>query len=367
LDRTLGAPATHVGEGVGEYTGRWNLLQVRTKADPPSSATRIRMDEWGRPISPYPYVVERNRSRSRIGEGELNESPLKGRVSRRSGSSVRGDDTAQLPIILEPQSQPQESQVLQDEHEDEDEAEEREVREMSIGPEIDTRAEPEAGVEVEEDSRNLEEEMEVRAMSMEPDVENAQVQNEEEDEDEEDEEEREVREMSMELDADEQIPLNDTEEYRQRVFTSPAKSTYTAPPSTPSAPPMRDLSFLGTSARRGNQPRVSVAFERAAKLFGTIPTSSSPVRAGPSSPGRSESEQEEEEQEEQVQAGSDDEVDEDAAMDEEMHESMPEAQEDFEDGSDDEDSDFDDPGLVRITSSDPKAAARAAAILKQAK
>ncbi|KAG6863697.1 hypothetical protein C0991_004047 [Blastosporella zonata] len=41
--------------GQGEYTGRFLTLRVRTKLDPPSSATRDRMEEWGRPITPFPY------------------------------------------------------------------------------------------------------------------------------------------------------------------------------------------------------------------------------------------------------------------------------------------------------------------------
>ncbi|KDQ22271.1 hypothetical protein PLEOSDRAFT_1098282 [Pleurotus ostreatus PC15] len=46
--------ASVVDEGEGEYTGRWKLLAVPTKNDPPSSATRERMDKWGNPISPFP-------------------------------------------------------------------------------------------------------------------------------------------------------------------------------------------------------------------------------------------------------------------------------------------------------------------------
>jgi hypothetical protein len=38
------------GEGQGEYTGRFTMMTVRTKADPPTSATRNRMEGWGRPI-----------------------------------------------------------------------------------------------------------------------------------------------------------------------------------------------------------------------------------------------------------------------------------------------------------------------------
>ncbi|TFK67570.1 hypothetical protein BDN72DRAFT_90243 [Pluteus cervinus] len=41
-------------EGVGEITGRWRMMKVPTKQDPPSSATRDRMEKWGRPISPFP-------------------------------------------------------------------------------------------------------------------------------------------------------------------------------------------------------------------------------------------------------------------------------------------------------------------------
>ncbi|KAG5653559.1 hypothetical protein H0H81_012248 [Sphagnurus paluster] len=46
--------SSEVGEG--EYTGRFRMVRVRTKLDPPSSATRERMEEWGRPITPFPRV-----------------------------------------------------------------------------------------------------------------------------------------------------------------------------------------------------------------------------------------------------------------------------------------------------------------------
>lgn len=36
--------------GEGEYTGKFTMMTVKTKADPPTSGTRGRMDEWGRPI-----------------------------------------------------------------------------------------------------------------------------------------------------------------------------------------------------------------------------------------------------------------------------------------------------------------------------
>jgi hypothetical protein len=41
-------------EQEGEYTGKFRVLQVPTKADPPTSGTRERAEQWGRPISPFP-------------------------------------------------------------------------------------------------------------------------------------------------------------------------------------------------------------------------------------------------------------------------------------------------------------------------
>ena len=46
----------------GEYTGRFKVLTVPTKADPPSSCTRSRQDAWGNPSSPYPGSGGRKRS-----------------------------------------------------------------------------------------------------------------------------------------------------------------------------------------------------------------------------------------------------------------------------------------------------------------
>jgi len=55
----LGVRSEVVAEGEGEYTGRWRAHSVRTKMDPPSSATRVRMEEWGRPITPFPRKIKR--------------------------------------------------------------------------------------------------------------------------------------------------------------------------------------------------------------------------------------------------------------------------------------------------------------------
>ncbi|KAF7979307.1 hypothetical protein HWV62_43030 [Athelia sp. TMB] len=76
-------PAWGAGnEGEGEYTGRFRMMKVPTKADPPTSGTRERMDEWGRPISPFPGVVKRRFSLPSVGEqdvdpdDDMNELPV---------------------------------------------------------------------------------------------------------------------------------------------------------------------------------------------------------------------------------------------------------------------------------------------------
>ena len=41
----------------GEFTGKFRVVSVPTKADPPTSATRERIEQWGRPLSPFPRNV----------------------------------------------------------------------------------------------------------------------------------------------------------------------------------------------------------------------------------------------------------------------------------------------------------------------
>ncbi|KIJ07316.1 hypothetical protein PAXINDRAFT_103011 [Paxillus involutus ATCC 200175] len=56
----------------GEYTGKFTMLTVPTKADPPTSETRERMEAWGRPVSPFPYseILERSLALSDFTEEE---------------------------------------------------------------------------------------------------------------------------------------------------------------------------------------------------------------------------------------------------------------------------------------------------------
>ncbi|KAG6899012.1 hypothetical protein C0993_001771, partial [Termitomyces sp. T159_Od127] len=61
----------------GEYTGSFRSFNIRTKLDPPSSATRGRQEEWGRPITPFPYrKIERLDLLKEEDEQEDSELPM---------------------------------------------------------------------------------------------------------------------------------------------------------------------------------------------------------------------------------------------------------------------------------------------------
>jgi hypothetical protein len=98
-----------VDEGEGEYTGRWKMMLVRTKQDPPSSATRVRMEDWGRPISPFPNKLAR--LESVIREEEEREEEEEEEVRRMS---------------VEPSS------PITVQQEQEEQEEEQEVRQLSV-------------------------------------------------------------------------------------------------------------------------------------------------------------------------------------------------------------------------------------------
>ncbi|KAI6132375.1 hypothetical protein EV401DRAFT_273999 [Pisolithus croceorrhizus] len=66
----------------GEYTGKYKMLKIPIKADPPTSETRERMESWGRPASPFPYseILERS-----LPSSDLTEEDIFGDVDRPSG------------------------------------------------------------------------------------------------------------------------------------------------------------------------------------------------------------------------------------------------------------------------------------------
>ncbi|KAG6855464.1 hypothetical protein H0H87_002417 [Tephrocybe sp. NHM501043] len=116
-------PASDAAEGSGEYTGRFLSLSIRTKLDPPSSATKARMDNWGPPITPFPY-----RRLERLPEEEPSPRDIHDNDER------EGTPTPAPPLpLIDPDTVQQEQ----------DEEEERQVREMSL-PLQDDAEEPTA-------------------------------------------------------------------------------------------------------------------------------------------------------------------------------------------------------------------------------
>ncbi|TFK18687.1 hypothetical protein FA15DRAFT_760509 [Coprinopsis marcescibilis] len=154
-------------EGEGEYTGKWRMMKVRTKADPPSSATKSRMDIWGRPISPFPKV-----SKLTWDVGGITE-----------------EEETQVPVEVQKEKEVLFSQLVDQES---DEEEEREVLRMSIEPEEIQHQEPhglaqEKGVDADDDDAQVanlshmseedeEEEVERLSMELEPDEEQEEEQ-----------------------------------------------------------------------------------------------------------------------------------------------------------------------------------------------
>ncbi|KAJ2923865.1 hypothetical protein H1R20_g13228, partial [Candolleomyces eurysporus] len=117
-------------EGTGEYTGRWRLMKVRTKTDPPSEATAYRMEEWGRPVSPFPGVrrLHLDPEKDVVLPEESVEEPSTPRNEAVGLESTREEvETPRPELTILP---PSEAEV-----EEEEAREEEEVMRMSIEPE----------------------------------------------------------------------------------------------------------------------------------------------------------------------------------------------------------------------------------------
>ncbi|PBK97890.1 hypothetical protein ARMGADRAFT_1009821 [Armillaria gallica] len=177
-------------QGQGDYTGKWKMKLVKTKNDPPSSATRTRMEHWGRPISPYPCT--RRRVSCVVEEDDDNEAEepvILEKATLQQHNNAPGDP---LPSIDDDNEAAEENQLgaisvgvdkegqdpdnsqenalraMQINQEDQDAQEEREVREMSIGPGEDELSVQSATI-VPSDN-DAEEERQVREMSIEKGV-----------------------------------------------------------------------------------------------------------------------------------------------------------------------------------------------------
>ncbi|KAJ3796873.1 hypothetical protein GGU11DRAFT_684903 [Lentinula aff. detonsa] len=163
-------------DSIGEFTGHWRTTQIPTKADPPSSATRSRMDEWGRPKSPYPYrrpspsaIIHRigstspspshpqSRANSCTAEAEkvlsLDDADTSTFSSQRNDQAAEGAQADGFePTTVEPSTTSQDAETHL---ENEEENEEQEVRALSLPPDN-------------EDEESTDEE-EVRRLSLGPD------------------------------------------------------------------------------------------------------------------------------------------------------------------------------------------------------
>ena len=252
-------------EGEGEYTGRWRTILVRTKQDPPSSATRGRMEEWGRPISPFPKKVTKLAFLEEEEEGcqEMDHQ----RVENQQEEEYMGRE---------------------EEAQEEEEQEEEEVRQMSVEP-------------IQQSPRGLV-----------PDIQQQ-----------EEEEEREVRQMSVEFDGDEEP-------------ASPLDNLDLVPPQFTENAACRNQAVSIPALQSPRQPSPTPAIELV--VFPSIEPSPEAVPPLDSSV---------------LEHG--------ITLASNFNENQQE-------GDDDQTSDDDDElSLVKITSANPRAAARAAAILKQVK
>ncbi|KAF9456860.1 hypothetical protein BDZ94DRAFT_1326661 [Collybia nuda] len=126
------APVDAIEVGEGEFTGRFHTLSVRTKLDPPSSATRVRMEDWGRPITPFPRKIARPDFMTALDEGkddaeaaqDIENQDIVGQASYTDVGRVQDADTEQV----------EDADFEMAGEEDAEDEEEREVREMSVPP-----------------------------------------------------------------------------------------------------------------------------------------------------------------------------------------------------------------------------------------
>ncbi|KAK1215472.1 hypothetical protein PQX77_021906 [Marasmius sp. AFHP31] len=330
-----------VGDGEGEFTGKWRMWKVKTKCDPPSSATKSRMDSWGRPISPYPLELREQRSGSPSpGSNGVEDDVTVHLVKDRTGDDNHVTEGYDEQLVGAPSIQ---TQTNVGEEGGDDEREEAEVRAMSIEP--DHHEDGPGEEDREEEDR---EEEEVRAMSIEPDVRH----NSDSEHDEDDEREaEEVREMSF-IEEEEgnqgDIAPDSPPPVPQPTLSSSRPVTPHRTPLPTTIPLTRDLSFLRTAKSPASNSRSSL-YRRSSKTPAGNKAADVIDYADPPEP----------------QAANDD-------IEEEHEDASRNSQQQYQDveielpHDDEESSDEDeDPCLVKITSADPRAAARAAAILKQ--
>lgn len=201
-DHALRGGAEDEEEGEGEYTGRWKMVKVRTKLDPPSSATKERMEEWGRPITPFPKRIA---MLDLLKEVHGEEEAIGEDVDMSKGQEATTDEEEEREV--------RELSVPLD---GEDDQGEQEVRQMSVEFQFQDLETPHTAMEGPFDfdtSVDISDgELSRVAVALQEELDASFDQHDDDDlsatkvdpgmneEDEEDEEEREVRQMSVEFD-----------------------------------------------------------------------------------------------------------------------------------------------------------------------
>ncbi|KAF8156696.1 hypothetical protein B0H34DRAFT_710207 [Crassisporium funariophilum] len=324
-----------VEEGEGEYTGKWTGMYVRTKLDPPSSATRGRMEEWGRPISPYPGKVKVGRLDFLDEEEEEEEEGQEKQQLEETNISKEDLERAEEEEVSRMSVEPEQRDVDEEDHTPDTSFEEE--------PPLDDRS---LDFAVEGDSISYSAQ-EATQQNPRPSIQDVTSLAEED----EDEEEREVREMSVEyevedkededLDASNENLILDIAEFSRSC--SP-RSVSVVPVEQPSRPP----SQASTIVNHDSTPNV-FAFpsfdtaEAGPSTYALKKGKGPQVAYGIVTPGAL--------------------ADDDSRMQDVAAEQEDAVVDD--DDDDEESSGGEDPALVKITSADPRAAARAVAILKQ--
>jgi hypothetical protein len=114
-------------EHEGEYTGKFRVMQVPTKADPPTSGTRERIEQWGRPISPFPRrgspIPEHEHEEDNDGDdagdldlslvqSQFDEEMVEGRHVPKSPKDAR-EPISEIEVPQEPANAPEISETEQ--------------------------------------------------------------------------------------------------------------------------------------------------------------------------------------------------------------------------------------------------------------
>ncbi|KAF5380102.1 hypothetical protein D9615_006126 [Tricholomella constricta] len=340
--------------GEGEYTGRFRTVRVRTKLDPPSSATRERMDQWGRPITPFPRkkisrldllkeVEEENVDVEMDQEEQQDEeNEMSAHLHQDETTHSPEHDALQTSVELDqhPVHTPTPNSAFDFDASFDDPAQEEEEESLAdFGIEHPMAADDTAEEDVYVATTVFSSDQEQEQHQEDPHDAEPSVDIEVDVAEEEEEEEREVREMSF-------VEEDDDDAFESHRDDSPS----------PSAVPRTTTPVPSTSTDAYIRPSTNTY---------THPPAQAPMVPFPST--EIEDEVEEEHADEAVaietveQPRAQEEAELQPTFEHEQGHAMQHEASDSSD-SDSEDIDF---GVVKISSADPRAAARAAAILKQ--